>query len=87
MAYDINDYSLWNKNRLSMTEENNLIKNLIYGTCLVVQWLRLWTLNVEGEGLIPGQGTKMLHGMARKNKILYVKNRVTEFKSVISDNQ
>ena len=73
MAYDINDYSLWNKSRLSMTEENNLIKNLIYGTCPVVQWLRLWTLNAEGEGLIPGQGTKMPHGMGKKKPKSYMR--------------
>ena len=28
-------------------------------TTLVAQWLRLHTSNAGGEGLIPGQGTKM----------------------------
>ena len=32
------------------------------GTSLVVQWLRLPAPNAEGMGLIPGQGTKILHG-------------------------
>ena len=30
-------------------------------TSLVVQWLRLCTSTAGGEGLIPGQGTKIPH--------------------------
>ena len=33
------------------------------GTCLVVQWLRVWACNAVGTGLIPGWGTKIPHGM------------------------
>ena len=31
------------------------------GTSLTVQWLRLYTPNVGGTGLIPGQGAKIPH--------------------------
>ena len=31
------------------------------GTSLVVQWLRLHTLNAGDMSSIPGQGTKILH--------------------------
>ena len=33
------------------------------GASLVVQWLRLCDPTVEVMGLIPGQGTKILHAM------------------------
>ena len=36
------------------------------GTSLVVQWLRLCTPIAEGTGSIPGQGTKIPHGVAKK---------------------
>ena len=32
--------------------------NLTRGTSVVVQWLRLCTPNAQGQGLIPGQGTR-----------------------------
>lgn len=32
------------------------------------QWLRLWTANVEGAGLGPGQETKILHAMSHGKK-------------------
>ena len=35
-----------------------LVKNLISGTSLVVQWLRLHAPNAGGQGSIPGQGTR-----------------------------
>ena len=41
------------------------------GTSLSVQWLRLLASNVEGMGLIPGQGSEiphMLRGTAKKRK-------------------
>ena len=47
-----------------------------WGTFLEVQWLRLHAPNVGGMGLIPGQGTKILHAMwqhqkkGKKEKIL-----------------
>ena len=38
-----------------------LFKSYAIRTFLVVQWLRFHASNAEGSGLIPGQGTKMLH--------------------------
>ena len=35
-------------------------------TSLAIQRLRLLTSNAGGSGSIPGQGTKMLHGVAKK---------------------
>ena len=35
-------------------------------TSLAIQWLRLLTSNAGGSGSIPGPGTKMLHGVAKK---------------------
>ena len=35
------------------------------GTSLAVQWSRLHTSTAGGTGLIPGQGTKILHATAR----------------------
>ena len=35
------------------------IKNIIGGTSLAVQWLRLCISNAGGMGSIPGQGTKI----------------------------
>ena len=36
-------------------------QNMIRGTALVVQWLRLRASTAGGMGSIPGQGTKNLH--------------------------
>ena len=33
-----------------------------YGTSLVVQWLRLWASTTGSLGLIPGPGTRIMHG-------------------------
>ena len=41
-------------------------------TSLVVQWLRCCTSTAGGKGLIPGQGTKILHAgqaVAKTNKL------------------
>ena len=38
------------------------------GTYLVVQWLRLPASTAGGTGLIPGQGTKILHAAWRGQK-------------------
>ena len=38
------------------------------GTPLVVQWLRLYTSTVGDIGLIPGQGTKLLHAVQCSQK-------------------
>ena len=37
------------------------MKKLKMGTSLAVQWLILHVPNAGGVGLIPGQGTKILH--------------------------
>ena len=37
------------------------IKTSYTGTSLVVQWFRFHSPNAGGWGLIPGQGTKILH--------------------------
>ena len=34
------------------------IKNILRGTSLVIQWLRLHAPNAGGPGSIPGQGTR-----------------------------
>ena len=34
------------------------LKRVAIRTCLVIQWLRLHTLNARGLGLIPHQGTR-----------------------------
>ena len=39
------------------------IKISVFGTFLAIQWLRLWTSTSGATGLIPGQGTKILHAM------------------------
>ena len=44
-------------------------KNIL-GTSLVVQWLGLRASTAGGTGLIPGQGTKILHAAWPKKKIL-----------------
>ena len=46
------------------------LKNMIVGTSLVVQWLRLCTSTAGGAGSTPGWGTKilMLCGAAKKLK-------------------
>ena len=44
------------------------LENIMLGTSLVVQWLRLWASNAGGSGLIPGWGTKILHAMKYDQK-------------------
>ena len=53
----------------------------IYGTSLVVQWLRLHASGVGGTSLIPGQGTKIPHATWRgwKKKILELVSRTNSF--------
>ena len=43
------------------------------GTSLVVQWLKLHAFIVGYVGLIPGQGTEILHGQKKKksNKLFF----------------
>ena len=38
------------------------------GTSLAVQWLRLCASSAGDVGLIPGQGTKILHAVGRGQK-------------------
>ena len=41
----------------------------VWGTSLVVQWLRLHAFTAAGSGSILGQGTKISHAMwSKKNK-------------------
>ena len=56
-----------------MTEENNLIKNLIYGTCPVVQWLRLCTstAGVQVRSLVR-ELRSHIHSVARKNVYVFI---------------
>ena len=42
----------------SITSSSLCLKTVIYGTSLVVQWLRLGAPNSGGLGSIPGQGTR-----------------------------
>ena len=47
-----------------VSRESLVSKDLkIHGTSLATQWLRLWASNVQGEGSVPGGGTKTLHAM------------------------
>ena len=39
------------------------LKSWRQGTSLVVQWLRLCASHAGGMGLIPGQGTKIMHAV------------------------
>ena len=45
-----------------------VFKNYNVGTSLEVHWLRLCAANIEGTGLVPGQGTRsyMPHSIAKK---------------------
>ena len=40
------------------SRQQNEIQNMLLGTSLVTQWLRLCTPNAGGSGLVPGQGTR-----------------------------
>ena len=46
-------------------------KKILHQTCLVVQWLTL-AANIEGPGLIPGLGTKILHATALPHHLEYI---------------
>ena len=53
----------------------------MWGTYLVVQWLRLWAPDAGGPGLIPGQGTRshmqqLRHSAAKSIKKLIKKNKI-----------
>ena len=64
----------WTENKIS-------IKNYwVNGTSLAVQWLRLHASTARGMGLIPGQGTKILHAatgtrQSQKKKDIKMANR------------
>ena len=53
--------------------EDSLRKKGAVGNSLAVQWLRLHASTTGGMGLIPGQGTKILHatqcGQKKKKKV------------------
>ena len=68
----------------------------IWGTSLVVQWLRLPTSNAGNVGSILGQGTKILHAEAKINKhnqkqnskmLLFTYFQKTEETSIIPTNE
>ena len=44
-----------------------LKKKEVAGTFSMVQWLRLHAFPARGTGLIPGQGTKILHAVLHNN--------------------
>ena len=46
----------------------NVLKNVMYGTSLAVQWLRLHTSTSVGTVSIPGRETKILHAVPRSQK-------------------
>ena len=46
-----------------------LTMKFMYGTSLVVQWLRCHIFNAGEQGLIPGWGIKVPHAMQPKKKI------------------
>ena len=45
----------------------------MYGTPLVVLWLRLHTFKAEGVDLIPGWGNRILHAMWCSKKLKKLK--------------
>ena len=49
---------------------------------LVVQWLGLQALNVEGPGSAPGWGTDLLHGSAKKKRRYRSKYQNSQLKEV-----
>ena len=49
------------KNRERDIKPRRKKKSSIWGTFLVVQWLRLYVSNAGGPGLTSGQGTKIPH--------------------------
>ena len=44
------------------------LKMITLGSSLVVQWLRLRASNAGDTGSIPGWGTLILHGVAKKKR-------------------
>ena len=46
----------------------NIIQKVNLGTSPAVRWLRLHVSNARGVGLIPGWGTHMPQGVAKKIK-------------------
>ena len=52
----------YGKNSQAM-EGSPFIKNYNFRTSLAVQWLGLQASTAGGTGLIPGRGTRILHGM------------------------
>ena len=51
------------------------ILDVILGTSLVVQWLRLRAPNAGGPGSIPGQGTRS-RMLQRRSQVLQLKTRL-----------
>ena len=68
----------------SIIRSQQVIKNGETGTSLAVQWLRRRASTAGGEGLSPGQGTKILHAVqhGQKNKIKF-KNGEIIFRNMV----
>ena len=64
-----------------MTKAFYVNKVLNLGTSLVIQWLKLHTSTVGGTGLIPDQGTKILHTTLHSQKIKKLNNKKIKIKS------
>lgn len=55
---------------LKVNDQASKSKWIIFGTSLLVQWLRPWLSTARSTGLISGPGTKIPHYMQyEKNKI------------------
>ena len=55
------------------------VLNLISGTSLAVQWLRVHLPNAGGTGSIPGQGAKIPHASGPKNQNIKQKQYYNKF--------
>ena len=67
---------------MQSTGQFNLYQNASGSTFLVVQWLRLPVSITGGVGLIPGQGTKILHATHSKNKQTTKENTSGDFAEI-----
>ena len=59
---------LWKQTHILQWGSVTEIENWKIGTSLAVQWLRLFASTIGNTGLIPGHGTKISHGVAKKYK-------------------
>ena len=59
---------LWKQTHILQWGSVTEIENWKIGTSLAVQWLRLCASTAGNTGLIPGDGTKIPHSVAKKYK-------------------